>query len=250
MAENCRRVPEEDKGKEPEVRYYDYSKSQLEAKAENLVRETNPARFLQPEKIDVYDVIDFLGCTPDWLYLTPVGKVLGMTAFSDFIWPAWPSSHFETGMQPHEVSVQKGTILIDQSLVDAEDKEKERFTVMHECFHWILHQKCYQRFRKEYSAICTSSMMRNTNKKPMTALEINEWQANYCAASFLMPKTAVEHVFSQALGQETVIGSYLDPCDGKVKSAIHESAEQFGVHYSPMLYRLQGLQIVKKTENY
>jgi hypothetical protein len=202
------------------VKYFEYSRSQLEEKANDLIRQTNAKRFKAPEEIDVYDIVDFLGCTPDWLYLTPVGKILGMTAFSDFIWLAWPASHFEEGMVPHQVYINTGTILIDESLLDNGDKAKERFTVIHECFHWILHQKCYKRRLREYSSVCTASMIRNTGKKPMTAMEINEWQANYCAACFLMPKAAVENTFSLILGESVVPRAFLDPENRRVKFAI------------------------------
>ena len=53
------------------MRYYDYSKTQLEAKADELNQEFDKERLIRAKPIDVYDVVDFIGCTPDWIYLSP-----------------------------------------------------------------------------------------------------------------------------------------------------------------------------------
>ncbi len=125
------------------MRYYDYSPSQLEEKANELVCKMDIARLTSPKKVDVYDVVDYIDCTPDWKYITPKKKVMGMTAFNNGTMYFWPASYYETGMIPEKTFVEKGTIVIDQSIIDDCNIGKENFTVMHECFHWILHRKCF-----------------------------------------------------------------------------------------------------------
>ena len=69
--------------------YYEYSPSQLETKAIELTQGFDKERLLHPKPIDVYDVVDYIGCTPDWIYLTPNQSYLGMTAYNDGYWWAW-----------------------------------------------------------------------------------------------------------------------------------------------------------------
>ena len=47
------------------LRYYDYSKTQLENEADSLNESFDKERLIRPKKIDVYDVVDFIHCTPD-----------------------------------------------------------------------------------------------------------------------------------------------------------------------------------------
>lgn len=87
--------------------YYELSPSQLEAKANEFIERHDKERLLKPKPIDVYDIVDLLGCTPDWFYITPNQSILGMTAFHDVSMWSWPSAHYEKGMIPERVKVVK-----------------------------------------------------------------------------------------------------------------------------------------------
>ena len=64
--------------------HYEYSPTQLEKTAEQLLRKFDPERLLRPKPIDVYEVIEKCLDVPyDWKYLTPNQSVLGMTFFDD-----------------------------------------------------------------------------------------------------------------------------------------------------------------------
>ena len=71
------------------MRYYDYSKTQLENEADSLNESFDKERLIRPKKIDVYDVVDFIHCTPDWFYLSPDQSILGMTAYNNGYYYAW-----------------------------------------------------------------------------------------------------------------------------------------------------------------
>ena len=60
-----------------------YSQSQLEHKVNELIERHDKERLVKAKNIDVYDIVDLIGCTPDWFYITPDLSVLGMTAFHD-----------------------------------------------------------------------------------------------------------------------------------------------------------------------
>ena len=104
------------------MRYYDYSKTQLENEADSLNESFDKERLIRPKKIDVYDVVDFIHCTPDWFYLSPDQSILGMTAYNNGYYYAWipineadetpPDNIVFNGMFPKKTPVEKGTIII------------------------------------------------------------------------------------------------------------------------------------------
>ena len=71
----------------------------------------------------------------------------------------------------------------------------------------------------------------------MTAIERIEAQANYCAAAFLMPKSAVEMVFMEKM-ELSSLPSLPIKINWKIDSTIREMATLFSVNYLPMKYRL------------
>ena len=168
--------------------HYNYSRKQLEEKAEKLLLEFDSSRLNHTKPIDVYAVIEKCLDVPyDWKYLTPDQSILGMTAFKSGVLWVWPKPYYEDGMLPEKIYVSEGTILIDSTLTEYESRGSENFTVMHEVFHQVLHKRCFAHNNPDYTHSTTRKAL-NSRKKPMSSLEICEYQANYCAAAFLMPK--------------------------------------------------------------
>ena len=236
------------------MKYFEYSPSQLEAKANELTEKYDKERLVRAKHIDVYDIVDLIGCTPDWFYITPDLSVLGMTAFYDVCMYSWPYDHYEKGMIPKRIKVDKGTIVIDKALQESGNIGRENFTVIHECFHQILHPRCFRNKGADYTKMCTQKSFKNHTERGrnMTAIDIIEYQANYCAAAFLMPKEAVINTFAETMGQ-TIGNSLISLTDYGVKSAIKETANRFEVNYTAMKYRLQTLKILARepqTEEY
>ena len=185
------------------MKYFEYSPSQLEQKANELIEKHDKERLIKAKHIDVYDIVDLIGCTPDWFYITPDLSVLGMTAFHDVLMWSWPSNHYEKGMYPERVKVDKGTVVIDRALQENVNTGRENFTVVHECFHQILHPRCFNNRGADYTKMCTHKSFRNHAERVrnMTAIDIIEYQANYSAAAFLMPRVAVFNTFGEIIGQ-------------------------------------------------
>ncbi len=227
------------------MRYYDYSQTQLEEKARELTEKFDKERLVKPKELDVYDVVEFIGAIPDWLYLTPAQAYLGATVFNDSYWWAWPDSHYVKGMIPTMVPVKAGTILIDRTVNEGDNRGVENFTVMHECFHFMLHKKCFRSKKNHYQHYCKKEDFKAVQheKRPMGGIEITEYQANYCAAAFLMPKDAVTKIFLERLGMKAFPISPVK-VTAKVDAVISEMAEMFSVNYSPMKYRLQALKLI------
>lgn len=47
------------------MKYFEYSQSQLEHKANELIERHDKERLVKAKNIDVYDIVDLIGCTPD-----------------------------------------------------------------------------------------------------------------------------------------------------------------------------------------
>ena len=165
------------------MKYFEYSQSQLEHKANELIERHDKERLVKAKNIDVYDIVD----------------LIGMTAFHDVLMWSWPSNHYEEGMYPERVKVDKGTVVIDRALQENGNIGRENFTVIHECFHQILHPRCFNNRGADYTKMCTHKSFRNHAERVrnMTAIDIIEYQANYSAAAFLMPRVAVFNTFGE-----------------------------------------------------
>lgn len=227
--------------------YYKYSPTQLEQEANKLNQEFDSERLVKPKSIDVYDVVDFMGCTPDWVYLSPDGTYLGMTAYNDGYWWAWPSNQYKKGVLPTKIPVYAGTILIDRTISEGDNRGIENFTVIHECFHQRLHKKCFNKRSANYQHFCEKKSFRAEagNRKNMTAIEIIEYQANYCTAAFLMPREAVQSNFMRKVGLKALPNTPM-ALNYKLDEIISDMAELFSVNYTPMKYRLQTLNLISK----
>ena len=224
--------------------YYNLSKTQLEERADKLNREFDPERLEIPKPFDPYDLIDHIGARTEWIYITPTQSVLGMVAFGDMYWYAWDYPYYKKGMIPQKIFVPKGTILIDRTVVDSGEEERERFIVTHECFHYLLHPRC---FRKSdgMGQYCRKENFNpwGRERKQMTALEIIEYQANYCAAAFQMPRTAVRQAFVASIKMKGIPEKPLR-FERWINPHISKLAKAFGVNFNPMKYRLQQLNLI------
>ena len=233
--------------------HYCYSKRDLEQKASELIRQYDPQRFLIPKPIDVYDVIDkILGVPYELVYLSPDQSILGLTAFEDIDWFCWSfpwcpddlSEHMESNCLtdaekkylPMRRHFSKGTILIEKTLTEAgANIGRHNFTVMHEVFHQVLHKKCFIHFNPNEPHYSTKETFESDgHKKLETDIDFIEFQANYCAASFLMPRTAIEFYC-------TAHGVIFTDCTDQ---NIRELANAFSVSKEAMRYRLRELKLI------
>lgn len=222
--------------------HYNYNARQLEAEATKLLTQFDPERLTKPKPIDVYAVIEkCLGVEYDWKYITPDQSILGATAFNaGYIW-VWPEPCYREGMRPEKAYLSKGCILIDATLTEGENRGRENFTVMHEVFHQVLHKNCFRRERPDYIHSTTQGAL-NGKRRLITSLDFIEYQANTCAAAFLMPQAVVRDEFKK---RSSYLGTmYPLPCDYMVESIICDMASEFSVSKQAMRYRLNALKLI------
>ena len=225
--------------------YFSYSQNQLEKQALETLASYDKQLLVTPKQIDVYDVIEKLLDVPyDWKYLTPDQSILGATAFNPgFIW-AWPEPVYRVGMKPYKVPVEKGTILIDSTLTERGNIGRENFTVMHEVFHQVLHKKCFRNEPPNYAHFSMNPEYdSNGHKKLKTAIDYIEYQANQCAACFLMPRDLVIETFDKMFSRTSysrLKWIYID-------NLVREMAYEFNSSETAMKYRLNNLKILRNV---
>ena len=107
--------------------------------------------------------------------------------------------------------LEAGTILLDKALEVKKDApfallSRPRFTLMHECAHFILHGEHYRRKAEngQEGGIAYSVQYKqdtkDSRKEFQTDIEWTEWQASYLAGVLLMPGSKVTRVL-----QDTVL---------------------------------------------
>ena len=229
--------------------YLDYDLPQLKKIAEERLRIFDAERLKIPKPLDALDFIELengLNLQLDPQRLTPNLSIWGLTAFNDGYWWVWP----EDVEMPVKHSVQKGTILIDERIFRPEVNAGLRnFTILHEGFHWVLHQKVFRRqevaLSKHFSKEDIS--VRIGNRKPaFSGIKITEWQANAAAAVFLMPNEAVTLAYNEVL---TIPKTKTLPIKWttEINSQIFNMANMFSASYSAMKYRLLDLGLLTGT---
>ncbi len=219
--------------------HYNYSPAQLEDKANELLRQFDAERLTMAKPIDVYAVIEQCLDVPyDWKYITPDQSIWGMTFFKPGYQWVWPEPRFIDGMRPKKAFFEQGTILIDSFLTELPDRGPENFTVMHEVFHQVLHKKCFAHASGDYKhETRRENLNLRTGKKYLSSLEICEYQANFCAACFLMPRVPVTAMFHRLTSSEQ--NCFVN------ESVVAEMAAAFSVSKSAMRIRLQSLGLSK-----
>lgn len=219
-----------------------YSHERLEKKAEEILKKyKDGALLVKPTAMDVDDFAEFYcKATIDFAYLSKDGGTLGLTVFNDGKIIVWD----ETRRIPKTLDVTKGYIFIDDGSLQTETTERVRFTIIHECSHYLLHQRFYyQKPGVETRKIeCTVYHIENWDKQqPMTDEETKEWQANRLGAALIMPARTVRMLMAERVGiaVDDLTAVYLSD------SFIEAMAAVFVVSKTAMRNRLRDLDLHK-----
>lgn len=225
--------------------YKRYSQQDLECEAERLLQKFDPALLKSPKEFDVYRVIETcLGVDYGWQYIHPEQKILGLTAFNEgYIWIS-PAPFLYDGIRPVRINLSKGEIVIDTTLTESPNRGRENFTVMHEVFHQVIHKGCFREEGLDYIHTTSAAMLSGKKRQLRTPLDFIEYQANACAAAFLMPRTTVPDMWYKISGYDHPVWEH--NISGR---EIQTMAEIYQVSKQAMLYRLLhlGLLVHKKV---
>ena len=225
-----------------------YSKEKLENMADQINIEFYPERLEKVIPFDAYDFMEKQGLEIEWKYITPNKKLLGMIFFGDEVWPVWDSGKYKQGDLPHKEFFKKGTVVINNILIDEKDIKKERFVSGHEAMHWVKDKNYFRTHTTDVIHACKEEVFEKTywNNK-MSKEDIIERQTNYLNAAVLMPRNLIKKEFFKRL-------RYKNIPDGPIeymlymRKHIKSLAYDFGLNYNPVLYRLYDLNILKRKD--
>lgn len=224
-----------------------YTREYLENLADSVNRDFFPERLTSPSVLDGYDLLEAIGCEYEWKYISPDDCIMGMTFFGDGRWPIWPKGTFSEGDKPSYELFRKGTVIINQRLLDSKKKGadcSERFVVTHEASHWLKDKRYFEEHPDSVAHTCTRNDFGKTYwDSNMTDLEIIERQSNYLGAAILMPRDVITASFFKAGRYKNIPN---DPIVFKpyMKAWIAKIAPQFGMNFNPVLYRLKDLNVI------
>lgn len=228
-----------------------YSKEDLELMADDINRKYYPERLLKMIPFDHYDYMEnVLHLDVEWKYLSPNMKILGLIFFEDGEFYIWPKGTYSKGDIPHKEFFKKGTVVINQAIIDKKELEKEKFVANHESMHWVKDKAFFLKIDNSILQICNKDSFSKTNwNENMSSIDIVERQTNYLNAAVLMPRNVIIKEFLKAI-RYTFVPS--NPIELKkwMFGAINKIAKAYGVNFNVVKYRLQDLGILEKEEGY
>ena len=188
---------------------YIIKKKDFDDIGERVLREYMPCALEYPQAVDIMRLAtDCLYLDVKNAYITPDGSVLGMITFGDAEFTG-----YDAGFSEEKMVLPEGTVVIDYSLWGNEQKGRRRFTLAHECSHWICHRTYHSPSKRIYefrrngpgSVIACRAENIEGNRPPGSYKDENdweEWQADSLAAAILMPRRTFGEAFREAMRSE------------------------------------------------
>ena len=169
------------------------SKDDIEELAARVLHSFAPSVLSHPKAVDI-DMIayDNLFLTVKNHRLSSDASILGITVFNDIEERADLNEYCNIDI---ELPLPAGTIVIDSSLTSYNNQPRRRYTLAHECAHWILHRTYHSpnnqqyKFRKQRLPyiVCRDTSIEIKRYTFTTDSDWLEWQADTLAAALLMP---------------------------------------------------------------
>ncbi|WP_195603699.1 ImmA/IrrE family metallo-endopeptidase [Clostridium tyrobutyricum] len=174
-------------------------KNDIEQISKLYLEDFNSKILEEPVPTPIEEFLEnYLGLDPDYADITPDGSVLGLTTFDSGNLTVYDLEN----NRYRDISVERGTVIIDNTLVSGDQEGRFRFTCGHECGHWILHRDM---FKSDENQLNIFDMLNNKEAKSIKCLKRNfekysskrtletdndwmEWQANFISSCFVMPK--------------------------------------------------------------
>lgn len=174
---------------------------EIDEHAEAFLRDYNAALLTTPQPIDIEAFAEFyLNLSLDYVYLSHCGLILGRMIFQE--------TERVPVYLPEENSAdylyaKRGTLLIDNTILDDQKEYRLRSTIGHECGHWLFHSDYYSgKGKGNYQNspwLVENKGCKNTDleggtvmtgrRRLITDMDWLEHHAKYFSAAILMPKT-------------------------------------------------------------
>lgn len=147
----------------------------------------------EAKEVPIEEIIESMGLSLEYQYIRNNGRILGETIFDDSYIPIYNMDEKRYEI----IFVQRGTIILDASLLQRKMRGRCRFTAAHELAHWLIHQELYS------GSGDTAAML----KSPIKSSEVDkriECQADMLASALLLPINQVKKAFYRISGEDRI----------------------------------------------
>lgn len=186
----------------------------LERIAYQTLQSFDSSMLTRPQPLNIDQFAErFLRLKLDFVDLSNNTSILGMLVFSDSSVPIYdPEQNI-----PKIIQVKTGTALIEKSLLNDHLQNRTRFTIAHECAHWLIHKPK----GKAQPLVCRT--VGHSNQKDWL-----EWQADYMASALLMP----------AMSVYTVMKTYIKENRQQMENMYYLWGDQYAVSKREQIIRM------------
>lgn len=191
----------------------------LEAMARNTLKKYDESLVsgYDAKEVPIEEIIESMGLSLEYQYIRNNGRILGETVFDDAYVPIYNMDEKRYEL----IFVERGTIILDASLLRCRTRGRHRFTAAHELAHWLIHQELY-------SGTGDAAAMLKSLSKSSEADRRIELQADMLASALLLPISQVKKAFYRTSGEDRV----------------SRLAAQFGVSNQAMEIRLRNHHLI------
>ena len=191
----------------------------LEAIARNTLKKYDESLVsgYDAKEVPIEEIIESMGLSLEYQYIRNNGRILGETVFDDAYVPIYNMDEKRYEL----IFVERGTIILDASLLRCRARGRHRFTAAHELAHWLIHQELY-------SGTGDAAAMLKSLSKSSEADRRIELQADMLASALLLPISQVKKAFYRTSGEVRV----------------SRLAAQFGVSNQAMEIRLRNHHLI------
>ena len=167
----------------------------LEAIARNTLKKYDESLVsgYDAKEVPIEDIIESMGLSLEYQYIRNNGRILGETVFDDAYVPIYNMDEKRYEL----IFVERGTIILDASLLRCRTRGRHRFTAAHELAHWLIHQELY-------SGTGDAAAMLKSLSKSSEADRRIELQADMLASALLLPISQVKKAFYRTSGEDRV----------------------------------------------
>lgn len=158
----------------------------------------------EPQALDIDGFAEFeLDATIDYAPLSQDLSILGLSSYNKQEVQVWDADR----QNPMRRKVENNTILLDSIFSENSERETQRrFTLGHECGHFLLHRK-FEETRnmtvREFDWYCTCTRIDLVDEKP-NRLNFQEWQADRYSAALLMPKSTTLQAYHEYVDNSNI----------------------------------------------
>lgn len=222
------------------------SNSEIDAHAEQFLKDYNSSVLKNPQPIDMEDFAEhYLNLALDYVYLSHCGFILGRMVFQDV---ERVPVYLPKERCADYLFARRGTLFIDNTLLNDWKEYRLRSTIGHECGHWLFHSDYYTNVdRGRYDSYKSQpeltgckktdiegSEERTGRRKLLTDQDWLEHHTQYFSAAILMPKTpflvAVSDLLENSLQDSTALAESLSEIFQVSPSSVNIRLSQLGLN--------------------